>query len=95
MSNWTLCQYDQIDHLEKSFTFKKYSSAMAFCNLVAGLAETHVHHPRMVIEWGKVTVSWGTHKSKSGSGVLSIDKAMTERCDELFELLHQPLASLP
>ena len=92
MSDWTLCQYDQIDHLEKSFTFKKYSRALAFCNMVAGLAEAHVHHPRMVIEWGRVTVAWGTHQSDAGSGVMPLDKALAERCDALYELIHQPVA---
>ena len=85
------CQYDRIDHIEKTFTFKKYSRAMAFCNAVAGLAEAQIHHPRIVIEWGKVSVAWGTHESDQGSGILAKDKAMAARCDELYELLQQPV----
>lgn len=92
MNDWELRQYNQIDHIEKTFTFKKYSRALAFCNMIAGLAEAHVHHPRMVIEWGKVNVAWGTHQSDEGNGVLAKDKALAQRCDELYALVHQPLS---
>ena len=92
MSDWIFCQYDHIDHIEKSYTFKKYSRAVAFCNAIAGLAEAQIHHPRMVIEWGKVTVAWGTHESDQGSGVLAKDRAMAARCDEIHELLQQPVS---
>ena len=91
MNDWQVCQYDQIDHIEKAYTFKKYSSAIAFSNAIAGLAEAYVHHPRMVIEWGRVTVSWGTHQSEQGSGVLDKDRAMAARCDEMFALINRPL----
>ena len=91
MDGWTYCQYDQIEHIEKRYTFKKYSRAVAFTNMVTALAETYGHHPRLVIEWGKVHVAWGTHQSDQGSGVLAKDKALAKRCDELFNLLGQSL----
>ncbi|MGB1272077.1 MAG: 4a-hydroxytetrahydrobiopterin dehydratase [Endozoicomonas sp.] len=91
MNEWSPCQFDQIEHIEKSFGFKKYSRALAFCNAVAGLAETHAHHPRMVIEWGKVTVAWGTHQSEEGCGVLGKDRFMAKQCDSLYELVNQPV----
>ena len=92
MSDWNSCQYDHIEHIEKSYTFKKYSRAMAFSNAVAGLAEAHIHHPRMVIEWGRVTLAWGTHQSDQGSGVLEKDRALASRCDEIYELMQQSLS---
>ena len=87
MSNWKSCQYDGIDHIERTFSFKKYSTGLAFSNSVACLAETNAHHPRIVLEWGKVTVAWGTHQSKEGSGVFEKDRVMADRCDELFDQL--------
>ncbi|WP_020583467.1 4a-hydroxytetrahydrobiopterin dehydratase [Endozoicomonas elysicola] len=92
MSEWISCQYDNIDHIEKTFVFKKYSRALAFCNAIACLAEAHIHHPRIVIEWGRVSVAWGTHQSDEGSGVLAIDKALAQRCDALYEQLNLPLS---
>lgn len=87
MSEWTLCQYSQIEHIEKFFYFKKYSRVIAFANTIAGLAEAHTHHPRMVIEWGKITIAWGTHESLQGSGVLSLDRALAKKTDELYASL--------
>ena len=92
MNDWAACQYDNIDHIEKYFVFKKYSRALAFCNAVACLAETHTHHPRIVIEWGRVAVAWGTHHSDEGSGVLAIDQALAKRCDSLYEQINLPVS---
>ena len=91
MSHWIPCQYDGIEHIEKTFTFKKYSLGLAFCNAVAQLAETHIHHPRIVIEWGKVTIAWGTHQSDQGSGVFEKDRAMASHCDALFHCVHSTM----
>ncbi len=84
MSDWLPRQYGNIDHIEKVFTFKKYSCALAFCNAIAGLAEANKHHPRLVLEWGRVSVAWGTHESSEGSGVMSLDKTLAEHCDKLY-----------
>ncbi|MDD7804733.1 MAG: 4a-hydroxytetrahydrobiopterin dehydratase [Endozoicomonas sp. (ex Botrylloides leachii)] len=87
MEQWYSCQYNQVDHIEKVFHFKKYAIAVAFANMVAGIAELHIHHPRLTIEWGKTTVAWGTHKSDEGSGVLAIDKILAKKTDELYACL--------
>ncbi len=89
MIEWQRCQYDNIEHLEKPFSFKKYSRAVAFANAVAGLAEAHIHHPRLVVEWGKVTVAWGTHESEEGSGIKAIDQMLSEKTDQLYMLLNE------
>lgn len=92
MNEWVSCQYEAIDHIEKVFVFKKYSRALAFCNAIACLAEANIHHPRIVIEWGKVSIAWGTHQSDKGSGVLAIDLALAQRCDVLYEQINQPVS---
>ena len=91
MNDWGVRQYDGIDHIEKTFLLKKYSRALAFCNAVACLAESHVHHPRIVIEWGRVTVAWGTHHSDEGSGILPLDRTLAQRCDALYEQINLSL----
>jgi 4a-hydroxytetrahydrobiopterin dehydratase len=35
---------------------------LAFTNAVAELAEAEGHHPKLILEWGLVYVSWWTHK---------------------------------
>ena len=34
----------------------------AFTNRVGALAEAEDHHPALLTEWGRVTVTWWTHK---------------------------------
>jgi glutamine synthetase len=51
-------------------------------NRVGALAEQHDHHPALLTEWGRVTVSWWTH---TAGGVTSADVAMARRTSELAE----------
>ena len=37
---------------------------VSFANKIADLAEQEDHHPEILIEWGKVTVTWWSHKIK-------------------------------
>jgi len=50
--------------LEKSFQFEDFSQALTFTNRVGKLANEEDHHPAILTEWGKVTVTWWTHKIK-------------------------------
>jgi 4a-hydroxytetrahydrobiopterin dehydratase len=43
------------------FTFNDFAGALAFTNRVGALAEAEGHHPAILTEWGKVTVTWWTH----------------------------------
>jgi 4a-hydroxytetrahydrobiopterin dehydratase len=47
--DWTLIEVDGEKRLERVFIFKTF-------------AEEHNHHPALLTEWGKVTVTWWTHK---------------------------------
>ena len=89
MTDWQVQSYEGVEHLEKSYTFKKYSRGLCFLNAVAGLAETYVHHPRMVIEWGVITVAWGTHESDKGSGVQAVDRFLAGETDQLFAAMQK------
>ncbi|MBI2166260.1 MAG: 4a-hydroxytetrahydrobiopterin dehydratase [Chloroflexi bacterium] len=50
--------------LERRFRFRDFRQALAFTNRVAEVAEAEGHHPRIVTEWGRATVTWWTHKLK-------------------------------
>jgi len=62
IEDWSLIKRDGVDQLERVFTFKTYVDGAAFTQRVAELAEQEDHHPSIVLEWGKVTVTWWTHK---------------------------------
>ncbi|RDH81799.1 MAG: 4a-hydroxytetrahydrobiopterin dehydratase [endosymbiont of Seepiophila jonesi] len=62
--DWNIEIRGGIMQLEKSFSFNNFVDAVAFTNRVGELAESEGHHPALLTEWGKVTVTWWSHKIK-------------------------------
>jgi 4a-hydroxytetrahydrobiopterin dehydratase len=61
INGWVLIE-EPINKIQKIFSFKSYKDSVDFSNKVASLADDEDHHPRIVLEWGKVTVIWWSHK---------------------------------
>ena len=61
VSAWTRVTREGVPRLERVFTFPDFVTALAFTNRVAQLAEAEGHHPALLTEWGRVTVTWWTH----------------------------------
>ncbi len=80
--DWSTIVVDDIMRLNRDFKFKNFAQAMAFTNRVGDLAEVAGHHPAILTEWGKVTVSWWTHKI---AGLHKNDLIMAARTDEVIE----------
>ena len=49
-------------HVEKTFTFPDFQTALDFTNKVGAIAEQEGHHPDIHLAWGKVRVVIWTHK---------------------------------
>ena len=64
LDNWQIISIEGIEQLHKVFKFDTYHDAMRFSQAVAVLADHEDHHPKIVLEWGKVEVFWWTHKIK-------------------------------
>ena len=62
VSGWQLLERDGIARLERVFHFAGFVDALAFTNRVGALAEAEGHHPALLTEWGRVTVTWWTRK---------------------------------
>ncbi|MDX1676623.1 4a-hydroxytetrahydrobiopterin dehydratase [Arsukibacterium sp.] len=62
--DWTPVSRDGILQLERIYKFKNFKQAWAFHNKVAQLAEDEGHHPALLLEWGKLTVTWWSHSIK-------------------------------
>jgi 4a-hydroxytetrahydrobiopterin dehydratase len=62
VSGWQLLERDGIARLERVFHFPSFADALAFTNRAGALAEAEGHHPALLTEWGRVTVTWWTHK---------------------------------
>jgi 4a-hydroxytetrahydrobiopterin dehydratase len=67
-------------HLEKTYKFKDFRTALAFTNRVADLAEIVGHHPALCLSWGKVQVTLWTHKV---GGLSETDFVFAAKCDAL------------
>ncbi|MBQ0713131.1 MAG: 4a-hydroxytetrahydrobiopterin dehydratase [Porticoccus sp.] len=80
--HWNIEVRDGIPQLERLFTFGNFVTAMAFANKVGDLAETANHHPAILVEWGKVRVTWWTHKI---GGLHRNDFILAARTDQLIE----------
>jgi 4a-hydroxytetrahydrobiopterin dehydratase len=81
LPDWKVVERNNVQLLQKSFAIRPYKKAMGFVMAVGELAETENHHPELLLEWGRVTVSWWTHTI---SGLHINDCILAARCDELF-----------
>ena len=63
--DWELISEDGIPKLTRLFRFANFREAMDFSANVGEIAEEDGHHPRIVTEWGRVAVTWWTHKIRN------------------------------
>jgi len=81
VSQWQVVEIDSIKRLERVFKFENFAQALAFTNKVGEIAEAEGHHPVLLTEWGRVTVTWWTHKIK---GLHRNDFIMAAKTDQLY-----------
>lgn len=78
---WELVAPDGIRRLTRAFPFADFAQALEFTNRVAALAEAENHHPALLTEWGRTTVTWWTHKIR---GLHLNDFVMAAKTDRLY-----------
>ncbi|HLF03948.1 MAG TPA: 4a-hydroxytetrahydrobiopterin dehydratase [Dehalococcoidia bacterium] len=79
---WEQIAEDGIPKLNRAFRFRNFRQALAFTNALGELAEEQGHHPRLVTEWGRVTVTWWTHKIRN---LHRNDFVMAARTDQIYD----------
>jgi 4a-hydroxytetrahydrobiopterin dehydratase len=79
--NWDVVELDGIRRLRRVFPVDDFAQALEFTNEVAELAEEEEHHPALLTEWGRTTVTWWTHTIK---GLHRNDFIMAAKTDELY-----------
>jgi 4a-hydroxytetrahydrobiopterin dehydratase len=79
---WRITHTTDIPHLERTFTFPDFAGALAFTDRVGALAEKQGHHPALLTEWGRVTVSWWTHAI---GGLHRNDFILAAQTDTLYQ----------
>jgi len=79
--SWNFIDEDGVPKLENSYRFPDFVEALSFTNSIGELAEAEGHHPRIITEWRKVTVTWWTHKIRN---LHRNDFIMAAKTDQIF-----------
>jgi 4a-hydroxytetrahydrobiopterin dehydratase len=77
---WQMIEVEGESRLERSYKFPDFKTALEFTNRVGEAAEEQGHHPALLTEYGKVTVTWWTHAI---SGLHKNDFIMAAKTDEI------------
>jgi 4a-hydroxytetrahydrobiopterin dehydratase len=76
LTGWTL----EGDTIRKQYTFRDFLEAIAFINCLAPKAQAADHHPDILINYKRVTLTYSTH-SEGGLTVKDFEGAATaDRC---------------
>ena len=81
IADWEVIEYEGQLQLKKVYKFPDFKTGIAFTNAVGDAAEREGHHPALLTEWGKVTVSWWTHAI---SGLHKNDFIMAAKTDAIY-----------
>jgi 4a-hydroxytetrahydrobiopterin dehydratase len=68
------------DSIQRTVTRDDFRAAMLYVGAVAYLAEEANHHPDILIQWNRVTLTLSTH---SAGGLTASDFALARRIDAL------------
>ena len=79
--DWELTHENGIPKLDRVFKFKDFQMALDFTSELGALAEDQGHHPRLITEWGRVQVTWWTHKIRN---LHRNDFVMAAKSDQVF-----------
>ena len=77
---WSEISEDGMSRLNREFQFDDFKTALSFTNRIGDLAEEADHHPQLVTEWGRVTVTWWSHHE---GGMVVSDIEMAKKVDAL------------
>jgi 4a-hydroxytetrahydrobiopterin dehydratase len=58
---WQIVEREGLERLERVLTFNDFADALVFANKVGALAGAENHHPAILVEWRRTTVTWWTH----------------------------------
>jgi 4a-hydroxytetrahydrobiopterin dehydratase len=78
--DWQLVPENGIPTLWREFRPRDFAAALALADAIGAAAEAQDHHPRLVVEWGRLAVQWWTHAI---GGLHRNDFIMAARTDAL------------
>jgi len=82
LPEWSVIERDEALRLERVFHLPDFAAALEFARRVGEMAERENHHPALLVEWGRVTVTWRTLRMR---GLHRNDFVMAAKTDRLWE----------
>ncbi len=80
LPGWEVVSVGGVVQLTKTYARTDFAAALDLANRIGAVAEAEDHHPSMVVEWGRLGVSWWTHTI---GGLHMNDFILAARCEEL------------
>jgi 4a-hydroxytetrahydrobiopterin dehydratase len=84
LTSWQVLEEAGQKRLYKKFALANFEQALRLADSIGAFADDVDHHPRLVVEWGSLAVTWWTHKI---DGLHRNDFICAARSDELAEAL--------
>lgn len=82
--DWMIVERDGVQRLERVFQLKNFADALTLANKIGVVSEEEGHHPVLIVEWGRLTVTWWTHAI---SGLHRNDFIMAAKTDQAYTTL--------
>ena len=79
--SWTIEEEADYRCLMQTYKTADFKSAFHLSELITQIAENHGHHPRLIIEYGSLNVTWWSHKIK---GLHKNDFIAAAKTDQIF-----------
>ena len=80
VTDWQVIEEEGQKRLHREFDTGNFVQAQTLANAIGDYAEEVGHHPRLVVEWGSLAVTWWSHKI---GGLHRNDFICAARTDEL------------
>lgn len=80
LEDWRVEVVDGIPRISRTFATADFTAALDLAIRIGEMADIEDHHPRLVVEWGRLQVSWWTHAI---GGLHMNDFVLAARCDSL------------
>ena len=82
LPQWAMIHCEGVRQLQRNYKLESFTQALELAQRIGELAETHNHHPALLVEWGKLIVTWWTHAIK---GLHRNDFVMAAKTDQIFQ----------
>jgi len=83
---WRVIEAEGTPQLQRVYRCKDFRQALTLTMQVGEAAEAEGHHPALLTEWGRVTVTWWTHAI---GGLHRNDFIMAAKTDEIAKAVLQ------